>query len=126
MSLVGCLQKFRPLVLSFLQSREKCYWRYALLRSHFNMDYSTDKMLPVESTPPGQSNLVSVEYTCIPYRQGKLTNLFPVSVVPKINMLRQYNMENMETCKKFGFGLKTFKSLLLQNYSKNFFDIAHK
>ena len=31
MSLVGCLQKIRPLVLSFLQSREKCYWRYALL-----------------------------------------------------------------------------------------------
>ena len=32
MSLVGCLQKFRPLVLFFLQSREKCYWRYALYR----------------------------------------------------------------------------------------------
>ena len=31
------------------------------------MGYSTDKMLPVESTPSGQSNLVSVEYTCIPH-----------------------------------------------------------
>ena len=29
------------------------------------MGYSTDKMLPVKSTPSGQSNLVSVEYTCI-------------------------------------------------------------
>ena len=29
------------------------------------MGYSTDKMLPVESTLSGQSNLVSVEYTCI-------------------------------------------------------------
>ena len=29
------------------------------------MGYLTDKMLPVESTLSGQSNLVSVEYTCI-------------------------------------------------------------
>ena len=30
------------------------------LRSHFNMGYSTDNILPVESTLSGQSNLVSV------------------------------------------------------------------
>ena len=35
------------------------------LRSHFNMVYLTDNKLPVESTPSGQSNLVSVEYPCI-------------------------------------------------------------
>ena len=29
------------------------------------MVYSTDNILPVESTPSGQSNLVSVEYPCI-------------------------------------------------------------
>ena len=42
------------------------------LRSHFNMGYSTDKMLPVESTPLGQSNLVSVEYTCIRYTKVRI------------------------------------------------------
>ena len=31
------------------------------LRSHFNMGYSTDNILPVESTLSGQSNLVSVD-----------------------------------------------------------------
>ena len=37
------------------------------LRSHFNMVYSTDNILPVESTPTGQLNLVYVEYPCIPF-----------------------------------------------------------
>ena len=35
------------------------------LTNHFNKRYSTDKILPVESTPSGQMNLVSVAYTCI-------------------------------------------------------------
>ena len=59
-------------VVGIKNNIKTCYLGYATLltisnqlRSHFNMGYSTDKMLPVESTPSGQSNLVSVEYTCI-------------------------------------------------------------
>ena len=51
------------------------------LRSHFNMGYSTDKMLPVESTPGGQSNLVSVEYTCIRILQ-------PRPIMPKFTLFQ--------------------------------------
>ena len=42
------------------------------LRPHFNMGYSTDNILPVESTPSGQSNLFSVEYPCIPHHIREL------------------------------------------------------
>ena len=45
------------------------------------MGYSTDKMLPVESTSSGQSNLVSVEYTCIP-----TDRTYTINVTGKLTM----------------------------------------
>ena len=45
------------------------------LRSHFSMGYSTDNILPVESTSLGQSNLVSVEYPCILITQLNICNI---------------------------------------------------
>ena len=44
-------------------------------------------MLPVESTPSGQSNLVSVEYTCIPLLNANFLTLIHVDHDKNLGML---------------------------------------
>ena len=87
------------------------------------MVYSTDNILPVESTPSGQSNLVSVEYPCIPPERTGYSGMFVSHVftasLPRAqlrNEVWKHWRSRYRQLKLVGMLLQSFKNITLFLY----------